>query len=87
MPGLADRFLACAGYTSQLTDKPVQPDRPSNLFSPVQRDYGAHGVFDARSKYESWHLRAATALKWPLLPDLIGGLVSGARMIFSAIRR
>lgn len=87
MPGLADRFLARTGYGSQLTDRPVSPDRPSNLFFPVPGDYGAHGVFDSQSQDKSWHLRAATALKWPLLPDLIGGLVSGASMLFSAIHR
>ena len=87
MPGLTDRFLARAGYTSQLSDKPIPPDRPSNLFFPVQGYYGAQGVFDAQSKDESWHLKAAIASKWPLLPDLIGGLVSGAGMLFSAMRR
>lgn len=87
MPDLADRYLARTGYSSQLTDNPVPPDRPSNLFYPIQGDYGAHGIFDGQARDESWHLRMATALKWPLLPDLIGGLVSGASMLFSAIRR
>jgi NAD(P)-dependent dehydrogenase (short-subunit alcohol dehydrogenase family) len=34
MPGLTDRYLARTGYSSQLTDRPVPPDRPSNLFFP-----------------------------------------------------
>jgi hypothetical protein len=87
VPSLVDYYLARTGYGSQLTDRPVQPGRPSNLFSPAQGDYGAHGIFDSQSQNKSWHLGAATTLRWPLLPDLIGGLVSATSMLFSAIRR
>jgi short-subunit dehydrogenase len=86
MPDLTDHFLARTGYSSQLTDRPVPPDRPSNLFVPARGDYGAHGIFDSQSQNKSWHLRAATALKWSLIPDLIGGLVSATSMLLSAIR-
>jgi hypothetical protein len=45
-PGLIDRYLAAAGYTGQLTDKPTSPDAPANLFEAVPGDYSAHGRFD-----------------------------------------
>jgi hypothetical protein len=65
-PRLGDRVLAKMGYTAQQTDEPIAPDRPDNLFAPVPRDFGAHGVFDARAKNSSvaWWLskhRAAIA--------------------------
>ncbi|MDF2694447.1 MAG: short-chain dehydrogenase [Labilithrix sp.] len=53
-PGLADRWLAKHGYEEQLTDEPMAPDRPDNLYAPVPGDHGAHGTFDARAK--SWSL-------------------------------
>ena len=37
------------GYSGQLTDEPVPPDAPDNLYKPVPRDYGAHGRFDRRA--------------------------------------
>lgn len=53
-PGLLDRYLAKKGYASQQTSRPRSPDRPSNLWEPVDdedgRDYGAHGRFDRRSR-------------------------------------
>jgi hypothetical protein len=51
-PGFANRFAAVTGARSQLTDQPVRPDRPSNLFQPAdsEADYGAHGRFDDRAR-------------------------------------
>jgi hypothetical protein len=50
MPGLLDRYLARTGYEAQQTDQPANPDRPVNLWEPVDghgdRDFGAHGFFD-----------------------------------------
>lgn len=50
-PGVLDRYLARTGYASQQTDQPEDPDRPVNLWEPVDanEDYGAHGGFDARA--------------------------------------
>jgi hypothetical protein len=53
-PGKADRYLASAGYSGQLTDRLVVDDAPSNLFEPVPGTYGAHGRFDAEAKSISW---------------------------------
>jgi len=55
-PGLIDRYLAKAGYSGQLTDTPLGPDAPANLFEPVPGAYGAHGRFDAKAKSGSWEM-------------------------------
>jgi len=53
-PGLLDRYLAKTGYQSQQTSQPRSPDQPANLVKPADgtdgHDYGAHGVFDDKSK-------------------------------------
>lgn len=57
-PGFADRYLAHNGISSQTTDEPEDPDRPHNLWAPVDadRDFGAHGRFDARARATSWQM-------------------------------
>lgn len=55
-PGLIDRYLASAGYTGQLTDEPLAPNAPANLFDPVPGNYGAHGRFDTQSRLGSWEM-------------------------------
>ena len=52
-PGLLDRYLAKAGYTGQLTDRPTTPDAPDNLFAPVAGPYAAHGRFDGEARAAS----------------------------------
>ncbi len=49
VPGLLDRYLARTGYRSQQAPWPIEPDRPHNLWQPVEGDHGAHGEFDARA--------------------------------------
>ena len=60
VPWYADQRLAQSGYQSQQTDEPRDPDRPSNLWEPVDddRDWGAHGRFDDRAKAHSTQLWA-----------------------------
>ena len=50
-PGLGDRYLARTGVESQQTHEPEDPERPDNLWRPVDdiRDYGPHGRFSARA--------------------------------------
>ena len=52
-PGLLDRYLARTGYRAQQTGQPRRPDRPSNLWQPVDgtegHDAGGHGRFDDRA--------------------------------------
>ena len=61
-PGLLDRYLAATGFDAQQMDEPENPDRPHNLWEPVDADtdHGAHGVFDARAGDTSVQLWAAT---------------------------
>ncbi|WP_216593631.1 hypothetical protein [Arsenicicoccus sp. oral taxon 190] len=53
-PGVLDRYLAWAGFSSQQSKQDRGPDQPANLWEPADadRDFGTHGVFDARAK--SW---------------------------------
>ena len=69
-PRLGDWYLARAGYESQQTQQPEDPDRPHNLWSPVDetRDFGAHGRFDAR----------ATTAMWPAWATRTGTLAAAA---------
>lgn len=50
---LLDRYLARTGFDSQQTGQPVGPDRPDNLWKPVDSaggdDHGAHGIFDDKA--------------------------------------
>jgi len=60
-PGLLDRYLARSGLRSQQTDQRADPNRPSNLWQPVDEaprghDEGAHGDFDDRSSKRSYQL-------------------------------
>jgi len=69
-PSLADRYLARHGYDAQQTSDPEDPQRPHNLWSPVDdaRDFGAHGRFDRSARSSSLemviskHHRAFAAL-------------------------
>nr|BFF03881.1 SDR family oxidoreductase [Streptoalloteichus tenebrarius] len=57
IPGLLDRYLARTGYRSQQSGQPEAPNRPANLWKPLDngqgRDYGAHGRFDPKAKGRS----------------------------------
>ncbi|HLJ48647.1 MAG TPA: SDR family oxidoreductase [Bryobacteraceae bacterium] len=48
-PGYADRMLGQTGFESQQTDRPISPQRPDNLFEPVEGDWAAHGIFSERA--------------------------------------
>lgn len=51
LPGVADHYMAATGVDGQLTNEPIDPDRPDNLESPVDHsvDYGSRGKFDNRA--------------------------------------
>jgi short-subunit dehydrogenase len=60
-PRAADWYLARTGYASQqITDMPVDPDRPDNLFHPVPNLAATHGMFDDRAHPRSYQLWATT---------------------------
>lgn len=60
LPTALDRYLAHSGYSSQQTADEVPPGRAHNLWEPLDgpdgRDFGAHGVFDARAHSHSAQL-------------------------------
>lgn len=86
-PGLVDRYLARTGYQSQQTDKPVDPQRPNNLFEPVPGDYSAHGPFDEQARKRSRHLWATTRFWFPALVDTVAGLFHALKTSVESIRR
>ena len=75
-PGYLDRMMARKAYSGQQSDEPAK-DRPDNLFSTVDGDFGAHGRFDrvARSpRLELWvarHPRSALAVLALLVAALL----------------
>ena len=77
VPGLLDRYLGRTGFDSQQTDEAIGPDRPSNLWEPVdeQDDHGAHGVFDDRAHARSpqWWL---TSHRRPVIGSALAGVGS-----------
>jgi NAD(P)-dependent dehydrogenase (short-subunit alcohol dehydrogenase family) len=85
VPGLLDRYLARTGYAAQQTGEATRPDRPANLWQPVDgprgTDAGAHGSFDRRSHPRSaqwWAVRHRRLLT-------SGGLILAAAL--AATRR
>jgi hypothetical protein len=81
--GVLDRYLAFTGYDSQQTGEPARPDRPANLWHPVDDDEnaGVHGSFDGQARSSSaqgWLTRAGVS---PGLVNLGAALAAGTRMI------
>ncbi len=66
VPGLLDQYLGRTGYDSQQHDGFEDPNRPNNLWNPVDgnRDHGAHGSFDDRAKNFSRELWALEHVGW-----------------------
>ncbi|MCK0093748.1 SDR family oxidoreductase [Rhodococcus sp. F64268] len=89
-PGILDRYLARTGYSSQQTDTPRDPDQPENLFTPADgvdgRDFGAHGIFDDRSRDRSAQLWAS---QHHGLLGVAAGLAAaaGAVAVFAGLNR
>ena len=81
-PAFGDWYLGKTGFQSQQTEQPVSPNRPDNLFHPVdeERDYGARGVFTDRAHDRSFQVwldthPAVMALVGAGMLSLIGTLV------------
>lgn len=94
LPALGDWYLGKTGYKSQQTDQPADPQRPNNIWQPVDetRDYGAHGTFDERAHHKSWQIWANTH-PTPLalvgaagLAGVVGGVTLLRRLGFSTMR-
>jgi NAD(P)-dependent dehydrogenase (short-subunit alcohol dehydrogenase family) len=52
-PWLVERVLAKQGFKGQQSDKPADPNRPDNLFSPPPGDPGAHGPYNQKARSSS----------------------------------
>ncbi len=77
-----DRYLAKTGYSSQQTGEKVGPDRPNNLWEPVDgadgHDHGAHGEFDDKARARApqlWFSQHARAV-WGALQLVAPGSVA-----------
>jgi NAD(P)-dependent dehydrogenase (short-subunit alcohol dehydrogenase family) len=80
VPGLLDRYLGRTGYESQQGEEPADPERPDNLWRPVEDDHGAHGAFDDRSHQRSLQLWATMHRGWIAVAGAAGaGLAAFAR--------
>ncbi len=79
-PWFLDRYLARNAFEGQQTDERVGPDRPVNLFEPVddEEDWGAHGDFDARARSRSPQLALAKHHGWLLAGAAAGVLAAVA---------
>lgn len=80
IPRQLDRYLGRTGFESQQTDEPADTDREDNLWSPVSKDYGAHGRFNEQARTRSSQLWLAThqrlvALIGLLLSAIIGTII------------
>jgi short-subunit dehydrogenase len=84
-PGLLDGYLGRTGFDSQQTDEREDPNRPYNLWEPVDRDEdrGVHGRFDDRAKDRSFQWWARTHRG---LLVAAGALVVGAALAASRHR-
>ncbi len=83
VPGVGDHFMAQSGVGGQLTDLPISPDRPDDLFSPADddRDHGSHGIFDDRAE----GVRTPSFLKQ--LPDQAKTFYTASKARVEEVRR
>lgn len=49
-PMVVDRYLARTAFDDQQAAAPVPPDHQDNLFTPVEDDRGARGIFDDQAR-------------------------------------
>lgn len=63
---LLDHYLADKAWNGSLSDIPNNPNRPGNLYEPLDRDrdMGAHGRFDSRATNRSLQLWANMHRRW-----------------------
>lgn len=78
IPGLLDRYLGRTGYESQLQpDHPIPPDRPDNLWQPVENEHSTHGNFGDQAKAGSLQWRVSKHRTWLALgTGALGGALA-----------
>jgi len=86
-PSVLDRYLARHGYDSQQTGDPEDPNRPDNLWRALdeERDFGAHGRFDARARPASWQLWLTEHRRGLTAAALAGVVAIAARAGWKAV--
>ncbi len=81
---LLDRYLGRTGFDAQQTDERDDPNRPFNLWEPVDRDedHGAHGRFDdqAHGRSAQWWYTTHRALLAAGGVVAVGAAVAMARL-------
>jgi short-subunit dehydrogenase len=82
-PGLLDRYLARTGYSAQQTSAPEDPNRPDNLWQPVDAsaDFGAHGSFDDLAHSRSYQLWLDLRRPWVVALGLIAAAIASAALM------
>jgi len=63
-PGWLDRYLGKTGFASQQTSEREDPNRPDNLWMPLEGDHGAHGTFNRQAHERSWEVKASLGRGW-----------------------
>lgn len=75
-PQALDRLLGLTGFEGQQRGEPRDPEAPDVLFSPVDRDLGAHGSFDERARSRSVQLDVSLSRPVSLLRRTVGDRLS-----------
>jgi NAD(P)-dependent dehydrogenase (short-subunit alcohol dehydrogenase family) len=85
-PGALDRYLGRTGFQSQQTSELDDPDRPDNLWDPVDagEDHGAHGTFDDRA--HAFSLQTWADLRRPWIALGLGASAAALGAIWFAAR-
>jgi hypothetical protein len=79
-PGLADRYLADAGKSSETVNQPAEIGRPDNMFDAGVGDPGTRGRFDDRSSQQA----TAVDPKWLRVGLAVIGLGAIAAFLSAA---
>src|SRR3954452_17508038 len=83
-PWLVERVLAKQGFKGQQSDKPADPNRPDNLFSPPPGDQGAHGPYDQKARKSS--IQTTLAENRPALAAAAGAVLMLTGSLFVGMR-
>lgn len=86
LPGIGDKLALKQAYSGQKDTESTLPDnRPDNLYTAVDRDFGAHGRFDDQAKGSSWYLKASEH-RTPLLFGALALVAAwGSRLLIKRV--
>jgi hypothetical protein len=79
-PSFADRFLAHKVVSGQqIPDRPIDPNRPNNLFEPQPQLAATHGMFDDEATSRSPALWTATHRR------MLGAVAAGGALVGAGV--